>query len=285
MKKVFVFLLTMFSLSSIYAQKILLGDMNGDDELTISDVTELVDALNGKAEKRYAYSAFDFIKENKLSGKFIINGIENNFVDGVCDPYNCHEYVDLGLSVKWATCNVGATSPEEYGDYFSWGETKPKDNYSWGTYSLCKGTSRTMTKYCLYSSFGTVDNLSILDSKDDAACMNWGGSWRMPSKKEQDELRKKCRWEKTKDYKGTGVPGFVVTSMVDGYTDKSIFIPSAGCYNDVGPVNIGSYGYYWSNQLYPNYSYGAYSVYLTTVSVDWDMDYRNYGMSVRAVCP
>ena len=103
---------------------------------------------------------------------------------------NGHEYVDLGLPsrIKWATCNVGATTPEEYGDYFAWGETEPKDNYDWSTYKWCNESNATMTKYCTDSSYGTVDNKTVLELEDDAAYVNWGGNWRMPTKAELDEL-------------------------------------------------------------------------------------------------
>jgi hypothetical protein len=132
-----------------------------------------------------------------------------------------HEYVDLGLSVKWATCNVGATKPEEYGDYFAWGETTPKDAYDWSTYKWCNGGPSTQTKYCTNSSYGTVDNKTTLDLSDDAACANWGGSWRMPTRAEQDELRNNCTWTWTTQ---NGVNGYKVT----GTNGNSIFLPAAG---------------------------------------------------------
>ena len=96
---------------------------------------------------------------------------------------NGHEYVDLGLSVKWATCNVGADSPEEYGYHFAWGETSPKTTYNWSTYKYCNGDEYSMTKYC-DDSFGTVDNKTTLELSDDAARVNWGGKWRMPTRAE-----------------------------------------------------------------------------------------------------
>ena len=110
------------------------------------------------------------------------------------------EYVDLGLSVKWATCNVGATKPEEYGDYFAWGEVEPKNNYSLSTYKYCNGTNNSMTKYSAKNDVNRgefYDNKIVLGPEDDAATVNWGGEWRMPTKEEQDELRNKCTWEWT----------------------------------------------------------------------------------------
>ena len=106
---------------------------------------------------------------------------------------NGHNWVDLGLSVKWATCNVGATTPEGYGNYYAWGETKPKSTYDWSTYKYCNGDRYSMTKYCTNSEYGIVDNKTTLELSDDAAHVNWGGSWRMPTKAEQDELNN-CTW-------------------------------------------------------------------------------------------
>lgn len=271
--------------SAALAQRVLVGDMNNDGKLTIADVTELTNTILGKQESKFAYSATDFIKENKLSGRYKVNGIENNYINGEYDPYNAHEYVDLGLSVKWATCNVGANSPEGYGNYYSWGEVEPKASYGWASYRYCNGTFNSITKYCTSANYGVVDKKSVLEPSDDVAHVNWGGSWRMPTRAEQNELCNKCTWVRTKDYKGTKVAGYIVTSDIPGYTDKSIFLPDAGCYSEKGPIEVGNYGYYWSNELYPYLSYGAYGIYLTTVSVEWDLEYRNYGMSVRAVCP
>ena len=105
-----------------------------------------------------------------------------------------HEYVELGLSVKWATQNVGAVLPEGYGDYFAWGETTTKsyygDNYKW-----CNGSWDNFTKYNTSSKYGTVDNKTRLELEDDAARANWGGAWRMPTEKEWTELHDKCAWK------------------------------------------------------------------------------------------
>lgn len=193
---------------------------------------------------------------------------------------NGHEYVDLGLSVKWATCNVGASKPEEYGDYFAWGETTTKSTYGWSTYKWCKGSSSTMTKYCKSSSYGTVDNKTVLDKEDDAASVNWGGSWRMPTRAEQDELRYtgNCTWTWTTM---NGVNGYKVVSKKNG---NSIFLPAAG-YRDYSSLNYaGSYGYYWSSSLYESYSDNAYHVGFGSSYVGWYGDYRGCGQSVRAVC-
>ncbi|MBQ7819254.1 MAG: hypothetical protein IJ341_06105, partial [Bacteroidales bacterium] len=197
------------------------------------------------------------------------------------DLYNGHEYVDLGLSVKWATCNVGATTPEGYGYYFAWGETRTKTTYNWSTYKYCNGTSTTMTKYCTSSSYGTVDNKTTLELTDDAARVNWGGSWRMPTKAEQDELRdtNNCTWTWTTQ---NGVNGYKVTSKKNG---NSIFLPAAGycSYSDL--LSAGSVGNYWSSSLSTGLSFNASDVYFVSDNVNWLGNYRYYGRCVRAVCP
>ena len=192
-----------------------------------------------------------------------------------------HEYVDLGLSVKWATCNVGATKPEEYGDYFAWGEMQPKSNYDWSTYKLCNGSNTTLTKYNISSINGTVDNKTTLEAADDAARANWGGSWRMPTKAEQDELREQCTWTWTTQ---NGVYGYKVTSKKSGYTNKSIFLPAAGYREDSTLRSAGSYGYYWSSSLCTARPINAWDVYFYSDSVLKSYGNRRHGFSVRPVC-
>ena len=193
---------------------------------------------------------------------------------------NGYAYVDLGLSVKWATCNVGADSPEEYGDYFSWGETTPKTTYNWSTYKYCNGSNTTMTKYCTDSYYGIVDNKTTLELSDDAAYVNWGGNWRMPTKAEQRELRNadNCTWTWTTL---NGVNGYKVISKING---NSIFLPAAG-YRYYDNLNkAGGCGTYWSSSLSLNYSYIAYDLYFYSIYGDWYNLERYNGQSVRAVC-
>ena len=188
------------------------------------------------------------------------------------------EAVDLGLSVKWATCNVGASKPEDYGEYFAWGETTTKSTYDWSTYKLCNGSYDTQTKYCTDSSYGTVDNKTVLDKEDDAAAVNWGGAWRMPTKEEQDELRNNCTWTWITQ---NGVNGYTVT----GPNGNSIFLPAAGYRDDSSLIGAGSYGIYWSSSLNTYYTSDAWYVYFYSSSVYRYYDYRHYGHSVRPVCP
>ena len=185
--------------------------------------------------------------------------------------------VDLGLSVKWATCNVGASNPEEFGDYFAWGEVKPKSVYDWSTYKYCNGSYNTLTKYNSDSRYGRVDNKSTLEAQDDAATVNWGGAWRMPTKAEQDELRTKCKWVWTTL---NGVNGYKVI----GPNGNSIFLPAAGYMNGRDLVNAGSSGLYCSGSLIAYNPPCAYSVGFVWDLVDWFDSTRKYGYSVRPVC-
>ncbi|MBR5574628.1 MAG: hypothetical protein IKW35_09070 [Paludibacteraceae bacterium] len=192
---------------------------------------------------------------------------------------NGYEYVDLGLSVKWATCNVGASKPEEYGDYFAWGETTTKTTYKWSTYKYCNGSYNSLIKYNTSSSYGTVNNKITLEATDDAARVNLGGSWRMPTKAEEDELRVKCKWNWTTQ---NGVKGYKVTSKSNG---NSIFLPAAGYHSGSALEFVGNRGYYWSSSLYADTPDCASVLYFYLSYVDCDKISRSFGQSVRAVCP
>ena len=205
------------------------------------------------------------------------DGNSNTGSDNATGTANGHEWVDLGLSVKWATCNVGATKPEEYGDYYAWGETTPKDYYDWSTYKWCNGSYDNQTKYNTSSIYGTVDNKTVLELADDAAHANWGGAWRMPTDAEWTELRENCTWTWTIK---NGVNGYEVKSEANG---NSIFLPAAGFRGGDGVGGAGSYGLYWSSSLVtddPNY---AWHVLFDSGSVDGYNDGRYYGQSVRPV--
>lgn len=190
------------------------------------------------------------------------------------------EAVDLGLSVKWASWNVGATKPEEYGDYFAWGETKPKWDYDWSTYKFELGTDNNgpFSKYVTKSNYnyGTVDNKTVLDLEDDAAHVNWGGSWRMPTDAEWTELRTKCTWTRTTQ---NGVNGRTVT----GPNGNSIFLPYAGHRSGSSLVNYEPDGRYWSSSLDTGNPSYAYYVYSYSGRVSREHFSRIDGLSVRAV--
>ena len=202
----------------------------------------------------------------------------------VTAPASSHEYVDLGLSVNWATCNVGALKPEDYGDYFAWGEIESKTDYSWSTYKYCNGSYTTLTKYNNSSSSGTVDNKATLDLEDDIAHVIWGGDWRRPTQSEGAELSNtnNCTWTWITQ---NGVNGYLVTSKKSGYEGASIFLPAAGRYSDTGLGNVGSGGYYWSSSLSTGGPDYARSLYFSS-GHHYTVNYGRYGgQSVRPVCP
>ena len=228
------------------------------------------------------------------------------------DPYNGHAYVDLGLpsGLKWATCNVGASAPEEYGGYFAWGDTVPyykeghsqdnpcsdwkddkkKENgYAWSTYKWCEGSYKTMTKYCnngTYGNNGFTDTKTTLDLEDDAASYNWGGIWRMPTQADWQELQDNCKWDwlSENNTEFGGIAGYKVTSQKDGYKDRFIFLPAAGYRGDAGLYDVGYGGHYWSSSLGTGSPSVAWDFYFLSDGVYADSGSRDLGQSVRPVC-
>jgi uncharacterized protein (TIGR02145 family) len=200
------------------------------------------------------------------------------------------EAVDLGLSVKWASWNVGASAPEGYGSYLAWGETDAKGEYNWATYQWCNGEYNKFTKYCptgitdYWDGVGSPDNKVVLDPEDDAAHVNWGGTWRMPTKEEWTELMNNCTWTWTDNYKDTGIAGRIVTSNKSGYTDKSIFLPATGERLNASIYEVGTVGYYWSTSLESSVPYLANYVYFNSGDVYWNSGSRDSGFHVRPVC-
>ena len=191
------------------------------------------------------------------------------------DDFPQHEYVDLGLpsGTLWATMNVGANSPEEYGDYFAWGETAPKEVYTWETYKWCNGNYNSLSKYCLDSYYGQVDHKFELEPADDAAYMNWGPSWRTPTVEQLTELTQCCTWLWTTI---NGVRGQLGT----GPNGNSLFLPAAGRYEGESLCYAGSsFGWYWSRMLN---GVGSNSAFCKDFSGGRSSN-RNYGISVRAV--
>ncbi len=196
-----------------------------------------------------------------------------------------HAYVDLGLpsGLLWATMNVGASSPETYGDYFAWGEIKTKNDYSWSTYKYCNGNHYSLTKYNDSSSYGIVDNKTILDSNDDAAAINWSGIWRMPTFNEIEELIANCTWTWLTQQ---NVCGYKVTSKING---NFIFLPAASYYDGANAHDEGSIGNYWSSSLDNYYEYDghnsrALSLYFDSDQVGNGELGRECGSTIRPVC-
>lgn len=211
---------------------------------------------------------------------------------------NGHGYVDLGLpsGTLWATCNIGAEKPEDYGNYYAWGETKgygeentsnamnysyagtyTKTCYLWETNKYCQGSDETLTKYCNISSYGTVDNKTVLEADDDAATANWGGDWRIPTYAEWQELQNNCTWTW---FTLNGANGYKVECKTNG---NHIFLPAAGFYHESDLMRVSSHGYYWSATLDESLPSCARSLCFFSRYAYTTNGGRYSGQSVRAV--
>ncbi len=224
-----------------------------------------------------------------------------------------HDYVDLGLTsgTMWATANVGAKTPQDYGNYYAWGETTTKETYRWSTYKY--GTYDYDHDYSKLTKYNKSDNKTTLDLEDDAAYVNWGGKWRMPTRTQQDELYNQCYWVGTNSYNNSNVKGYIVYKAKNSddkgkvisefairergimpssdysLSDAHIFLPAAG-YRTDDLYAAGGFGFFWSSSLVtdrPNHAWYVYT-HLEWVGNDtYDYYYfgRYYGNSVRAVIP
>lgn len=196
-----------------------------------------------------------------------------------CPDGNHPHAIDLGLpsGTKWACCNVGASKPEDYGGYYAWGETSEKNDYEWDTYKWYNRSDRTLSKYCTYYGYGTVDNKTTLEAADDAATANWGAPWRMPSLAQIQELLKNTTSTWTAE---NGVYGWKFT----GSNGATVFLPAAG-YRWGSDLNFtGTYGDYWSSTLDESGPGHAYDLYFSSGFADWGGYYnRDFGQSVRPV--
>ena len=184
-----------------------------------------------------------------------------------------HDYVDLGLSVKWATKNIGANRSSDYGDYFAWGEINPKSTFNLNNYKWYDSPDNSYTKYCNTSDYGIVDNKSTLEPIDDAAHRLWGNSWRMPTREEMDELRTKCDWWFATH---NGVNG----CFLIGPNGHSIFFPFNGSYSEYN--FSGGQGTYWSSSNDSQYPDKAYVFFVTEGSLVLPI-VRYYGRGIRPV--
>ena len=200
------------------------------------------------------------IRENKKQKDFEQYKRQIMQEERVITNANGYEYVDLGLSVKWATCNVGATSPEDYGNYYAWGETMTKSNYD---NSVTNG--KKMSKISGKTQY-------------DAARANWGGTWRLPTDAELEELKNKCTWTLTIQ---NGIKGYNIT----GINGNSIFLPAAGYRSESSLNGDGDFGHYWSSTPTFNYEHYAYALtfYDREKRVYWEGNNRGKGYSIRPV--
>ena len=284
-------------------------------ELDLGQVVELsvIVKPDNATDKTVTWSSSDAlvatVEDGKVTGvapgEAVITASAGNKKDEckviVYDPAAIRA-VDMGLSVKWANMNLGASAPEDFGDYYAWGETEPyyssqdpltwkadkPDGYAWTSYKWCNnGEYNKLTKYCpanktnYWDGDGSPDDKSSPDPEDDAAHVQLGGKWRMPTDAEWTKLRNNCTWKWTSDYNGTGVAGMTITSNKTG---KSIFLPAAGyrwsTKEDV--YHAGSYGEYWST-IDPDYPNSAYYRYFSS-AIDYRRSEQRYeGLSIRPV--
>ena len=233
---------------------------------------------SGKAY-RYTASDFTFSTDGRIDG---------------------HEYVDF-ITVRFATMNIGATSPWDVGNYYAWGETDVKTSYSWATYKWCNETENSLTKYCTDSSFGTVDNKTVLDQEDDVAAINWGGGWHTPTIGDFMQLTRNSFWVWTSNYNNTNLSGFIVFKAKRysdrgrivygdnnglGYSlyDAHIFLPVTG-YRENNQLNdADTDGYYWTKDLREPSNDKSSSLQIQSHFVSTSTDvYRIYGQCVRPV--
>ena len=188
-----------------------------------------------------------FVKSNEITIKRRVFGRILNLDSGlsfVTIPENAPQgTVDMGLSVYWANSNIGASKPEDYGNYYAWGEITTKSDYTWSTYKWCEGYETTLTKYNRSASYGIVDNKTQLEPEDDVAHCLKGGYFRIPTDAEWTDLRENCTWTWTKQ---NSINGYLVTSNVNG---NSIFIPAAGNKTGTGYGYYPNYGWYWSSTV------------------------------------
>ena len=236
---------------------------------------------------RFSQSDFEMIYDYRSTG-FTVRPVyaPSNTASGPSDPtgtYNNHGYVDLGMpsGTMWANTNVGGTNPEDYGNYYAWGETNTKETYNWETYSHCNGSENTLTKYCNDASFGDggfTDTLTVLEASDDAATATWGEGWRMPAWTEMQELVNNCdtTWTML-----NGINGMLFTSRING---NSIFLPAAGDRSNEDLLSTGSDGTYWSSSLLTtNLPSSAHYLYLSSNDCGVATYSRRLGLSIRPV--
>lgn len=221
------------------------GDVNDDTKVDVADIATVIDILAGKGEETPEEKAYT-----------------------TCPDDHHPHLIDLGLpsGTKWACCNVGASTPEEYGDYYAWGETQPKDEYNWSTYIHCDGSSNTC------HDIGS----DIAGTDYDAATVNWGAPWQMPSKEQIQELL-----DNTTDTWTTqnGVDGCKFTGSNGG----TIFLPAAGSRWNSDLYHAGSNGCYWLSTLNEGYPYSAWGLDFDSDGAYWGGDYCGYGNTVRPV--
>lgn len=311
-RKTSVAITNIADIDDIKLSDIILGICWSDTKIepTIEDSTVTTNQIgvDGKYEisltglkygKTYNYRAY--IK----TGSDIYYGELKDFFRGAPDT-NGKIFVDMGLpsGILWATCNVGADSPDGYGDYFAWGETETKTIFDWNGYKHCICISSDsgnayypIIKYCdkwRLGYQGFTDGKTLLESEDDAASVNWGGDWRMPTREEFGEL---CNpsyclwiWYDSGNTEFKGVPGYKVVSKEPGYESNYIFFPATGYKSYSTLIDFGEFGDYWSSSLYSENieNFGPNCAFVLRFGANYydelPGDYRALGRKVRPVC-
>lgn len=191
------------------------------------------------------------------------------------------EVVNMGLSVNWAACNLGATTSSECGNFYAWGECSPKETYEWSNYKYGKGDFDILLKYNTNTAFGTIDDIIKLEFSDDAARETLGYGWRMPTTAEWQELIDNCRWSWTQ--RG-GNYGYLAVSKINGAV---LFLPIHGYREGKGNFNKTKGGYYWSASLQAGYAAAAEYLELKAESnsnpCSMEATFRSYGLLIRPV--
>lgn len=218
--------------------------------------------------------------------------VDNNTVHynpSTTPPTPSHDYVEIG-GIKWATMNIGATAVTDSGLYFQWGDTQGytaeqvgsgegQKYFSWADY---KYITNAGTSSSAFTKYNRTDGKTVLDTSDDAARANWGGSWRMPTTAEYAALGNAVNTAWTADYQGSGVKGLVLIDKTD--SSKVLFFPAAGRCDDGSVRYVGSEGYYWSSSVSSSNVQDACRLYFYSSNVFWKVNnYRSYGFVVRGV--
>lgn len=249
------------------------------------EILEGLDNSNANAAYWYREAAKQGDSDAKIAFVDLIGNLKEEEITALnslgIHSHNGFKYVDLGLSVKWATCNVGAAKPEDYGSYFAWGETSPKSKYDWTNLKYLKKGNKfknvKFSKYVAGNRFGRIDGRTVLDLTDDAANANWGGGWRLPSENEFQELIDNCIWTWISL---NGNCGYLVMSKLNG---NCIFIPAGGEYFNLTILAKYRVGNYMSRSLDEIYSCDASALRFDAEKRITRGIYRHYGFSARPV--
>lgn len=277
---IFTLLFASFSLTSIHAQIATTSscDTNGDGKVDASDITNTINKVldNGKATETTVIRLDDLTQLLARLSRLESQVKELRKLHNLFDT-NGHTFVDLALpsGTKWATCNIGATNPEDFGDYFAWGETEPKSAYQRDTYKHYDETTGKYTKYCINADDGILDNKTILDLEDDAANVNWGGDWTVPTKENMQELIDNCEFTYTTI---NSIPGY----EIKGTNGNTIFLPNAGIFTGK-ELDADGKGYYVTSNMITANSYSATYLLLRSEWYKMMSQSRIWGFSIRPV--